>query len=82
MNAVRWWERPRAEGRQGRIVKRADSGAPIECPQCGNAPIVYNGNYFCDGWGDILGECDWAMSSPPRGRVDRGICAALGIDPS
>lgn len=28
------------------------------CPKCRRNPVVYNGNYFCGGWGD---DCDWAM---------------------
>lgn len=28
------------------------------CPDCGEYPIVYNGNYLCDGWGNW---CNWAM---------------------
>ena len=29
------------------------------CPKCRNGRIVYNGNYFCERWGE---GCDWAMS--------------------
>lgn len=28
------------------------------CPKCRKGQIVYNGNYFCERWGD---GCDWAM---------------------
>jgi hypothetical protein len=53
---------------------RADTGrnalgwaTGIRCPRCCRREIVYNGNYFCSGYGDIVGtgdskqECGWAL---------------------
>lgn len=29
------------------------------CPKCRGGRVIYNGNYFCERFGD---GCDWAMS--------------------
>lgn len=39
------------------------------CPRCRRAPIVYNGNYFCDNLGN---GCDWALSD------DRSVWVRFG----
>jgi len=74
---TKWGERPSAQGKQGAIVSVKGTDQRIVCPACGDAPIVYNGNYFCDDWG---GECDWALPHPATRRRDRDICDLLGID--
>jgi hypothetical protein len=65
------------EGRQGRIVAVAGRDHGITCPVCGIAPVVYNGNYFCDRWDD---GCDWALAHPATTKRDRDICDLIGID--
>lgn len=79
-HARHWWEIPREQQRQGKqgrlaLIKGRDTG--ITCPKCGLAPVVYNGNYFCDGWGDW---CDWALAHPARSKRDREICDLIGTD--
>jgi hypothetical protein len=60
--------------------------AGVTCPVCDSAPVVYNGNYFCDAWvfpgppDPALGECDWALAHPATTRRDRAICDLIGID--
>jgi predicted RNA-binding Zn-ribbon protein involved in translation (DUF1610 family) len=44
-----------------------------KCPDCGGT-IVYNGNYFCQWFGD---DCDWALPSPPRREADRDLALRL-----
>jgi hypothetical protein len=65
------------QGRQGRIVAAKDRGGLIECPKCHSAPVVYNGNYFCDAFGE---GCDWALAHPARSARDRQICDLIGTD--
>jgi hypothetical protein len=85
---ARWWENdePRPQGRQGIIVSPAGRSGRIECPACGINPVVYNGNYFCDGWvypGPPVranGECDWVLAHPARSQCDREFCDLVGID--
>lgn len=85
---ARWWEgdEPPREGRQGRIASPAGRSNAIPCPECGQNPVVYNGNYFCDGWvwpGPPVrenGECDWALAHPARSQRDREICDLIGIE--
>lgn len=77
---AKWWEIPRAQqrqGRQGRLARAQGSLVGIDCPVCGEAPVVYNGNYFCDNHGD---ECDWALAHPATTKRDRQICDLLGTD--
>lgn len=49
-----------------------------KCPEDGGM-VVYNGNYFCENWGD----CNWALpGDPPITRpTEVAICYQLGIDP-
>jgi hypothetical protein len=82
-----WWEIPREqqrEGRQGRLAHARGSLVGIDCPKCGAAPVVYNGNYFCDNWtfpfSSADGECDWALAHPATTKRDQAICDLLGID--
>lgn len=58
----------------------------IRCPRCLQREIVYNGNYFCSGYGDIFGpgnheqECGWALPRPDDMDCDphhRDLQAAL-----
>ena len=84
---ARWWEVPaseRGEGRQGRLARAQGSFVGITCPVCGEAPVVYNGNYFCDNWTFpyVAGEglCDWALAHPATTKRDRAICDLIGID--
>lgn len=79
--SVRWWDKPRAWGRQGSIVTVKGSDTVITCPKC-KTPVVYNGNYFCDNWAyrPGPGECSWALRHPARSRRDREICDLIGID--
>lgn len=75
---ARWWELPGiAQGAQGRIATSAGGSEPIPCPKCGQAPVVYNGNYFCDLWDD---GCDWALAHPATTKRDREVCDLIGID--
>lgn len=75
---ARWWEgsNPPTEGKQGRIATPAGRSGAIPCPACGDYPVVYNGNYFCDNWDD----CDWALACPATTKRDRQICDLIGID--
>jgi hypothetical protein len=47
--------------------------------------VVYNGNYFCDGWvfpGPARpeeGECEWALAHPATSKRDRAFCDLVGI---
>lgn len=85
---ARWWERPEPhrEGRQGRLALVAGRDTGITCPACGQNPVVYNGNYFCDGWvypGPAvteMGECEWALAHPAMSKWDREFCDLVGID--
>jgi hypothetical protein len=55
----------------------------VTCPKCirSHDPkisrVLYNGNYFCEGWGSF---CNWALAHPARTKADKAICDALGID--
>jgi hypothetical protein len=76
----RWWEilsEKQREGKQGRLALVKGRNAGIACPKCGLAPVVYNGNYFCDNWGD---ECNWALPHPATSKSDREICDLIGTD--
>lgn len=75
-----WWESPRQLGRNGDIVSPAGRSGAIPCPECGERPIVYNGNYFCDGYSLKDPECTWALSHPARTKKDREFCDLVGID--
>lgn len=84
---ARWWEIPQArqrQGAQGALALVQGTKVGIECPECGAAPVVYNGNYFCDNWvypgppGE--GECRWALAHPATSKRDREICDLIGID--
>lgn len=85
---ARWWEFPEGEqqrGHQGSIVFPAGhSGGFIPCPACNAYPVVYNGNYFCDGWvfpgPPGPGQCEWALAHPATSKRDREICDLIGID--
>ncbi len=66
-----WWAYPGAEG------SVAGTTEAIPCPKCGEAPVVYNGNYFCGYWGD---GCDWALPHPARLPRDRVFCDLIGTD--
>jgi hypothetical protein len=85
---ARWWEKdgPLPEGRQGRLVSPAGRSGTVTCPACGNNPVVYNGNYFCDGWvfpgpaRQEEGECEWALAHPATTRRDREFCDLVGLD--
>jgi hypothetical protein len=84
---ARWWEIPRSQqrqGKQGRLVSPVGRDTGITCPVCGAAPVVYNGNYFCDNWSfpfsSAEGECDWALAHPARTKRDREFCDLVGID--
>lgn len=70
------------EGRQGRLVRARGSLVGIDCPLCGAAPVVYNGNYFCDNWNFPAGpdDCTWALAHPARTKRDREFCDLVGID--
>ncbi len=60
------------------IMWERNYGEPTEarCPKC-SGRVVYNGNYFCENWGD---DCDWALPHPARSKKDRAVCDVLGID--
>lgn len=70
------WDKPRPEEQQGYIATVRGSDRPIICPTCGDDFVVYNGNYFCDGWGDT---CDWALPHPATDQLDRIVCDLIGI---
>lgn len=83
MSVKFWWERAyQQDGRQGRIARTKEDSETIACPKCGNAPVVYNGNYFCDSWAYPAGpgDCDWALAHPARTVRDRAICDLIGLD--
>lgn len=60
----------------------------VLCPKCGDV-IVYNGNFFCNGFDaieydkekrDIFlspGTCDWALPHPTTSPRDRNIAEEL-----
>lgn len=84
-----WWELPdgqQRQGRQGTIAMVRGATVPITCPECGQNPVVYNGNYFCDGWvypgppNPEAGECEWALPHPATRKRDREVCDLIGID--
>jgi hypothetical protein len=82
---ARWWEVPELnnrDGRQGRLVSPAGRSCAIPCPKCGAAPVVYNGNYFCDNWNYPAGpdDCDWAQAHPSTTKRDRDFCDLVGLD--
>lgn len=84
---ARWWEDPATAdrpGKQGRIVSPQGRSGTILCPECGEAPVVYNGNYFCDNWvfpgPPEEGECRWALPHPATTKRDREICDLIGVD--
>jgi hypothetical protein len=85
---ARWWEAdgPIPEGRQGRLASPAGRSGTITCPECGQNLVVYNGNYFCEGWvwpGPAVreqGECEWALAHPSTSRRERENCDQIGID--
>lgn len=74
---TRWWEQPRAFGKLGDIAHVKGSNVTIECPKCHEQPVVYNGNYFCDGFGLA---CNWALAHPATSKKDRKVCDLIGID--
>jgi hypothetical protein len=79
-HVARWRELPQSkwrEGKQGRMAFQQGTTHGITCPECNARPIVYNGNYFCDGWGD---DCDWALPHPAERKRDREICDLIGTD--
>jgi hypothetical protein len=65
------------KGVQGDRVRYLGSDAFILCPKCGQDWVVYNGNYFCDQWGE---NCDWALAHPAVTKKDRKFCDEVGID--
>jgi hypothetical protein len=84
---ARWWELPWDEQThvtQGTLAYVQGTTQTITCPQCGQRPVVYNGNYFCDGYapleGGDPGTCDWALAHPATTRRDREVCDLIGID--
>jgi hypothetical protein len=87
---ARWWEVPedqQRQGNQGRLALAQGSHVGITCPKCGAAPVVYNGNYFCDNYPPLPGEedlrngtCDWALAHPAKSKRDRAVCDLIGID--
>lgn len=74
------------QGSQGTLARAAGSLVGIDCPKCGINPVVYNGNYFCDGWvfpGPARpkhGECEWALAHPATTKRDRAFCDLVGLD--
>lgn len=60
----------------------------VKCPKCGDI-IVYNGNFFCNGFDaidydeearDVVireGSCDWALPHPATSAQDAKIAAQL-----
>jgi hypothetical protein len=83
---ARWWELPEADqrqGRQGTLAFVAGRTTGITCPKCKDQPVVYNGNYFCDGYPPLEGgpgTCDWALAHPSTSKRDREVCDLIGID--
>jgi hypothetical protein len=84
---ARWWELPEADqrkGRQGKLAFVQGTTTGITCPKCKDQPIVYNGNYFCDGYAPLdfssAGTCDWALAHPARSKRDRAVCDLIGLD--
>jgi len=85
MRHRRWWEVPadqQRQGRQGRLALAKGRDVEISCPECGEFPIVYSGNYFCDNWNYPVndGDCSWALPHPAVKKRDREICDLIGID--
>lgn len=72
------------KGMQGRVIFKRGTGEVVLCPKCKRYPVVYNGNYFCDGFGYSGGhsadECTWALPHPVRSKRDRDVCDLIGID--
>lgn len=70
------------QGKQGTLALAQGSLVGIDCPACGAAPIVYNGNYFCDDWNFPAGpgDCTWALAHPATTKRDREICDLIGTD--
>ena len=84
---ARWWELPwedQIHVPQGTLAFARGTLQTITCPQCGKQPVVYNGNYFCDGYKpletDAPGTCDWALAHPATTKRDRTVCDLIGID--
>lgn len=79
---MHWWENPEIDrskrrGRQGDFVSPQGSTDLVPCPRCGEAKVVYNGNYFCDLWDN---GCDWALKHPAETDEDRDFCDLIGLD--
>lgn len=74
---IRWWQQPRSRGRQGDFALIKGRDVRIICPGCWDDYIVYNGNYFCDSYGE---RCDWALPHPARKDADRAVCDLIGVD--
>lgn len=68
---------PRQNGNQGRKVYVPNSNVILVCPKCEAAPVVYNGNYFCD---DRDVRCDWGLAHPAVTERDRAVCDILNLD--
>jgi hypothetical protein len=62
---------------QGRVQMVPGTTEIVRCPGCKVQPVVHNGNYFCNGWGD---SCQWALSHPAKNKSDKAICDLLGLD--
>lgn len=85
---ARWWEVPmerQRQGMQGTLALAQGSLVVIDCPKCGEHPVVYNGNYFCDNYTPLhrrpaAGDCDWALAHPARSKRDRAVCDLIGLD--
>jgi hypothetical protein len=76
---IGWW---RTETTQvwtgyGTLIIAESTGEPIPCPKCVIRPVVYNGNYFCDGYDTR--DCDWALAHPTRKEDDKRIAALIGL---
>jgi hypothetical protein len=83
---ARWWERPDRDlyrTLNGNVVTPAGRSDMVLCPKCGQRPVVYNGNYFCDGYAPLeggTGACDWVLAHPATTKRDREVCDLIGID--
>ena len=83
---ARWWELPwsnQTHVHQGTLAYVQGTAQTIACPKCGQHAVVYNGNYFCDGYPPLeggSGTCDWALAHPARSKRDREVCDLIGID--
>jgi hypothetical protein len=74
------------QGQQGRIISPpGQSEGYVSCPVCRQNPVVYNGNYFCDGWvfpgpaDPDMGECQWALAHPATTEIDKKFCDLMGM---